>query len=94
MTKETIKVQVRLSRLLLTAPEDIITIADDIKMVPNFTTDEDGMVKQEYKVEVTNPRDYSKDEVRKIYNGNKMISRWVNTLDHQDGKCKLVIVID
>ena len=88
------KVQVRLSRLMLTCSEDIITIADDIKSKPYFTTDEDGMTKEQYKVELTNPIDYTKDEVRKMYNGNKMISRWVHTLDNEDGKAKLVIVID
>lgn len=86
------KVQSRLSRLLLTSREDIITKADDIKMIPNFIEDEDGMVECRYKVECTNPIDYTKEEFKKKYNGNKMISRWCHTIE--DGIEKLVIVIE
>lgn len=87
-------VKVRLSRLLLTCTEDIITIADDMKMVPDFKYCDDGMVQCQYRVELTNARDYTKEQVKKLYNGNKMISRWVNTTDKSDGKDKLVIVIE
>lgn len=85
-------IQCRLSRLLLTCGEDIITKADDIKLIPNFKTCEDGMVECKYKVELTNPVDYTKEEFKKMYNGNKMISRWTHTIE--DGVTKLVIVID
>jgi len=85
------KVQCRLSRLLLTCSEDIITKADSIKMIPKFKQCEDGMVEQIYKVELTNPVDYTKDELKKAFNGNKMISRWCHTTE--DGVDKLVIVI-
>ena len=85
------KVQCRLSRLLLTCREDIITKADGIKMIPDFIEHEDGMVEQRYKVEVENPVDYTKEEFKKKFNGNKMIHRWCHTLE--DGIEKLVIVI-
>lgn len=90
--EEFIKVQCRLSRLLLTCNEDVITKADDIKMIPDFKKCEDGMVECKYKVEVTNPVDYSKEEFKKKFNGNKMISQWVHTIEN--GVEKLVIVID
>ena len=87
-----IKIQVRLSRLLLISPEEIVTEADDFKMIPDFKYDDDGMVECRYKVEVVNPKDYTKEEFKKKYNGNKMISRWVNTIEN--GVSKLVIVIE
>lgn len=86
------KVQVRLSRLLLTSSEEVITIADDMKLVPNFIDCEDGMIKQENKIELTNAKDYSKEEVKRMFNGNKMVSRWIHSLD--DGIEKLIIIID
>lgn len=86
-------IRIRLSRLLATSSEDIITLADDMKLVPNFINSEDGMVECQYKVELTNARDYTKEQIKKICNGNKMISRWVHTTDHEDGKDKLVIII-
>lgn len=86
------KVQVRLSRLLLTSPEEIITIANDMKLIPNFIECEDGMTKREYKIELTNAKDYSKEEVKRMFNGNKMISRWTHSLE--DGIEKLIIIID
>ena len=89
--KEYIKIQCRLSRLLLTSSEDIITKADDIKMIPDFKTNNDGLVECKYRVEITNPVDYTKDEFKKRFNGNKMISQWCHTLD--DDVAKLVIVI-
>ena len=85
-------IQTRLSRLLLTSSEDIITKADDIKMIPDFKNCEDGMIECKYRVELTNPKDYTKEEFKKMYNGNKMISRWVHTIE--DGIAKLVIVIE
>lgn len=86
------KVQCRLSRLLLTSSEDIITKADDVKMIPDFRECEDGMVECRYRVEATNPVDYTKEEFKKKYNGNKMISRWAHVIE--DGVEKLVIVIE
>ena len=85
------KVQCRLSRLLLTCREDIITKADGVKMTPDFIYDEDGMVERRYKVEVENPIDYTKEEFKKKYNGNKIINSWCHTIE--DGVEKLVIVI-
>ena len=57
-------IKTRLSRLLLTCSEDIITIADDMKLIPNFIECEDGMIERQYKVELTNPKDYTKEEVK------------------------------
>lgn len=85
-------VKTRLSRLLLTSSEDIITKADNVKMIPDFKDCENGMVECKYKVEVENPIDYTKEEFKKKYNGNKMISRWVHTIEN--GIPKLVIVIE
>lgn len=76
MTSFTIKA--KLSRLLLTCPEDIITKADNIKRVGK-------------QVELTNPIDYTKEEFKKKFNGNKMISQWGHTTDN--GIDKLVVVI-
>ena len=42
---ENIKIQVRLSKLLLTSPEEIVTKADDVKMIPDFRKCEDGIEK-------------------------------------------------
>ncbi len=56
--REIIKIQCRLSRLLLTSSEDIVTKADSIKLIPDFKNCEDGMVECKYKVEVTNPVDF------------------------------------
>ena len=89
--KETIKVQCRLSRLLLTCSEDIITKADNVKLIPDYKQCDDGMVECRHKVELTNPVDYTKDEFKKKFNGNKMISQWVHTIEN--GIAKLVIVI-
>ena len=89
---ETIQVQIRLSRLLLTSNEEIITKVDDMKLIPDFKECEDGMVECKYRVEATNPVDYTKEEFKKKYNGNKMISRWTHILDN--GIEKLVIVIE
>lgn len=85
-------VKTRLSRLLLTSRENIITKADDIKLIPDFKECEDGMIERRYKVECTNPIDYTKKDFKKLYNGNKMISRWTHTIE--DGIEKLVIVIE
>ena len=86
------KIQIRLSRLLLTSNEDIITKADKIKIIPDFRKCEDGMVECKYKVEVTNPVDYTKEEFKKKYNGNKMISNWTHATEN--GIDKLIIVIE
>ena len=85
-------VKTRLSRLLLTSREEIITKADDIKLSPAFEYNEDGSVTEKYKVEVTNPIDYTKEEFKKKFNGNKMISRWTHTIEN--GIEKLVVVLD
>ena len=85
-------VKTRLSRLLLTSRENIITKADDIKLSPAFKYNEDGSVTEQYNVEVINPIDYTKGEFKKKFNGNKMISRWCHILE--DDIEKLVIVID
>lgn len=85
------KIQCRLSRLLLTSSENIITKADNIKLIPDFKECEDGMIERKYKVEVTNPVDYSKEEFKKLYNGNKMISQWEHIIENN--VAKLVIVI-
>lgn len=86
------KVQERLSRLLLTSREEIITIASDIKRIPNFIHYEDGRVKRQFQIEISDGKDYTKEEIKKMYNGNKLISRWEHILD--DGIEKLVIVIE
>ena len=74
-------VKVRLSRLLATSTESIITEAKGIHVLGR-------------KVSLDEPVDYSKEEFKKRHNGNKMITRWIHTTDLEDGKDKLVIVIE
>lgn len=92
MEKHIIKYPI--SRLLITCVEDVITVVDDFKLIPDFKDCGDGMVENRYKVECTNPIDYTKEEFKKKYHGNKCVSKWVNTIDNTDGVAKLVVVVD
>ena len=74
------KIQIRLSRLLLTSSEQIITVAKDMKIIGK-------------QIEITDGIDYIKEDFIKKYDGNKMISRWCNTIDNEDKKEKLVIIL-
>lgn len=78
-----IKVQVRLSRLLLTTREEIITLCDDMKRLDNGKS-----------IELINPVDYPRDEFKHMFNGNKLISRWWHSTDPEDGIDKLVICMN
>lgn len=73
--------------LILGASENIITIAEDIKRV---IVTENGVSHPE--IELTNWKDYTKEEALKIIDKNMIAKKWNNTIEN--GKEHLVIVLE
>lgn len=85
---EKINITANARKLILGASENIITIADDIKRV---IITENGVSHPE--IELTNWKDYTKEEALKIIDKNMVAKKWNNTID-ENGKEQFVIILE
>lgn len=89
---EKVKITARLDHLALRY--DYIIVCKDIKskVVKKEYDEEFGTTVCKWGVELTNPIEYTKDELLKKYDGSMRISRWVDTYT-EDGKPAMAVVL-
>ena len=84
---EKITITSRLDKLALWY--DYTIVCDDIK---NKTVPVDDKGRVKWVLELTNPKEYTKDELLKEYDGSIRISRWAHTFT-ENGEPAMAIVI-
>ena len=75
---------------------DYTIVCDDIKSVTvpsKKDLDDDGMERVKWMVELTNPVEYTKEELLKKYDGKARIYRWTHTCT-EDGQPAMAVVIE